>query len=50
MTINITPEEVADLLRSLLTSGPEQMAVKLPDLPAAIREIVKPYLGRGEEE
>ena len=47
MTINITPAELAALIRNLQGDGPKWKAV---DLPAAIRETVKPYLGRGEEE
>lgn len=47
MTINITPAELAALIRNLQGSGLKWKAV---DLPAAVRETLKPYLGRGEEE
>lgn len=48
MTINITPRELAALLRNLQGGGgPVWKAV---DLPAAVRETVKPYLGKREEE
>lgn len=47
MTIDITPAELAALIRNLQDDGPKWKAV---DLPAAIRETLKPYLGRGEEE
>lgn len=47
MTINITPRELAELLRNLQGGGgPVWKAV---DLPAAVRETVKPYLDRGVE-
>lgn len=47
MTINITPRELAELIRNLQGGGPLWKAV---DLPAAVRETVKPYLGKREEE
>lgn len=47
VTIDITPAELAALIRNLQDDGPKWKAV---DLPAAVRETLKPYLGRGEEE
>lgn len=47
MTIECTPRELAELLRNLQNGGPVWKAV---DLPAAVRETVKPYLGKREEE
>lgn len=47
MTINITPRELAELIRNLQGGGgPVWKAV---DLPAAVRETVKPYLDREVE-
>lgn len=48
MTINISPAELATLIRNLQGGGGP--AWKAVDLPAAVRETLKPYLGRGEEE
>lgn len=45
--IDCTPLEFADLLRNLQNGGPERKAV---DFPAAVREVIKPYVGRHEKE
>ena len=46
MTINITPRELAELIRSLQRDDPTWMAV---DLPAAVRESIKGYFDREVE-